>query len=124
MPKYLSSDNDPLFQFHRWLANLRILEIEEIKSVPFTPTSHPFIERIIKTIRMEHLDQIFFWNERDLQKKLDQFKSYYNNNRAHSSLGRCTPAEKAVEQKSNVIAIENYRWKSRVNNLFQLPMAA
>jgi hypothetical protein len=29
--KYLSSDNDPLFRFHRWRANLRILEIDEIK---------------------------------------------------------------------------------------------
>src|SRR5437667_980033 len=25
MPKYLSSDNDPLYRFHRWQANLRIL---------------------------------------------------------------------------------------------------
>jgi putative transposase len=32
-PKYLSSDNDPLFRFHRWLANLRILEVDEIKVV-------------------------------------------------------------------------------------------
>jgi len=31
LPKYLSSDNDPLCKFHRWRANLRILEIEEIK---------------------------------------------------------------------------------------------
>jgi hypothetical protein len=34
LPKYLSSDNDPLFLFHRWEANLRILEIDELKSVP------------------------------------------------------------------------------------------
>ena len=25
VPKYLSSDNDPRFTYHRWLANLRIL---------------------------------------------------------------------------------------------------
>src|SRR5262249_47575540 len=31
LPQHLSSDHDPLFQFHRWLANLRILEVEEIK---------------------------------------------------------------------------------------------
>jgi hypothetical protein len=31
LPRYLSTDNDPLFRFHRWLANLRVLEIEEIK---------------------------------------------------------------------------------------------
>ena len=34
IPKFLSSDNDPLFQFYRWQANLRILGIEEIKTVP------------------------------------------------------------------------------------------
>ena len=32
-PKYLSTDHDPLFRFHRWLANLRVLEVEEMKSV-------------------------------------------------------------------------------------------
>ena len=32
-----------LFKFHRWRANLRIFEVEEIKSVPYVPTSHPFI---------------------------------------------------------------------------------
>jgi len=33
LPKYLSSDNDPILQFQRWKANLRILDIEEIKSL-------------------------------------------------------------------------------------------
>jgi len=36
-PRHLSTDHDPLFRFHRWLANLRVLEIEEIKSVPYAP---------------------------------------------------------------------------------------
>src|SRR5438045_3310882 len=52
----LSTDHDPLFRFHRWRANLRALDIEEIKSVPFLPRSHPFIERLIGTLRREHLD--------------------------------------------------------------------
>jgi transposase InsO family protein len=33
--KYLSSDNDPLFQYHRWQANLRILDVDELKSIPY-----------------------------------------------------------------------------------------
>jgi putative transposase len=37
MPKHLSSDHDPPFRFQRWLAKLRILEIDEIKSIPGTP---------------------------------------------------------------------------------------
>ena len=27
LPKYLSSDHDPLYRFHQWVANLSILEI-------------------------------------------------------------------------------------------------
>ena len=53
VPKYLSSDHDPLFQFHQWHANLRILEVTEIKTVPGVPLSHPFVERRIGTIRRE-----------------------------------------------------------------------
>ena len=43
-PRHLSCDHDPLFRFHRWLANLRILEVEEIKSIPYVPVSHPFVQ--------------------------------------------------------------------------------
>ena len=57
-PKYLSSDNDPLFEYHRWQANLRVLEVDEIKAVPEVPVSHPFIERLIGTIRREFLKRI------------------------------------------------------------------
>jgi len=46
LPKYLSSDNDPLYRFHQWQANLRILDVEEIKTVPYVPLSHPFVERL------------------------------------------------------------------------------
>jgi transposase InsO family protein len=88
LPRRLSTDHDPLFRFHRWLANLRILEIEEIKSVPHAPMSHPFIERLIGTIRRECLDRTFFWNSIDLDRKLKAFQNYYNGYRDHRSLGR------------------------------------
>ena len=31
-PRHLSTDHDPLFEAHRWTANLRLLEIDEIKT--------------------------------------------------------------------------------------------
>ena len=65
-PKYVSSDNDPLFLYHQWQANLRILGTDEIKAIPYTPLSHPFVERLIGTIRRERLDQTLFWNTSDL----------------------------------------------------------
>ena len=56
LPKYLSSDHDPLYRFQQWQANLRVLEIQQIKTVPYVPLSHPFVERLIGTIRREYLD--------------------------------------------------------------------
>jgi putative transposase len=38
-PKYLSSDHDPLYRFEQWEANLRILDVAEIKTVPYVPLS-------------------------------------------------------------------------------------
>ena len=91
LPKHLSTDHDPLFRFHRWLANLRILEIEEVKSVPYVPVSHPFVERMIRTIREELLDQVLFWNLLDLERKLSAFQTYYNRYRVHSGIGGIPP---------------------------------
>jgi putative transposase len=33
LPTYLSADRDPLYRFHQWQANLRILNIQEVKTV-------------------------------------------------------------------------------------------
>jgi putative transposase len=41
LPTYLSADHEPLYRFHQWQANLRILNIREIKTVPHVPCSHP-----------------------------------------------------------------------------------
>ena len=95
LPKYLSTDHDPLFRLHRWLANLRVLEIEEVKLVPYTPVSHPFVERLIGTIRREFLDRVFFWNVTDLARKLAEFRDYYNAHRVHRSLDGTTPVQRA-----------------------------
>jgi putative transposase len=54
----------------QWQANLRILEVAEIKTVPYLPLSHPFVERLIGTIRREYLDRTLFWTTVDLESKL------------------------------------------------------
>ena len=40
-PTHLSSDNDPLYRFHQWHANLRVLRVTEVKSVPYVPNVLP-----------------------------------------------------------------------------------
>jgi len=77
-PNRISTDNDPLFQYRQWKANLNILDIEEIKSLPYAPMSHPFVERLIGSVRRELLDQTFFWTQSDLENKLRGYQQYYN----------------------------------------------
>jgi transposase InsO family protein len=67
---------------HRWNANFRIVGIEELKSVPGTPTSNPFIERVIGTTRREYLDQLIIFSS-SVQNKLDHFQEHYNNHRGY-----------------------------------------
>ena len=124
LPKYLSTDNDPLFRFHRWKANLRILDVTEVKTVPHVPLSHPFVERLIGTIRREYLDLVPFWNARDLESKLLSFKNFYNNQRCHYAFGGDTPSAKTGKTLSKVVDLHSYRWRSHCRGLYHLPIAA
>jgi putative transposase len=124
IPKYLSSDNDPLFLYHQWQANLRILGANEIKAIPYTPLSHPFVERLIGTIRQEFLDQTLFWNATDLERKLDDFRRYYNSHRVHTALKDATPSEMPGKPVRRCADLSQYQWKSHGRGLYHLPTAA
>ena len=123
LPKHISTDHDPLFRFHRWLANLRVLEIDEIKTVPNVPVSHPFVERLIGTIRREYLDRMFFWNALDLERKLQEFCDYYNGSRVHQSLSGSTPAEQAGKPRQTCATLDGFGWREHCRGLFQTPIA-
>lgn len=122
LPKYLSSDHDPLYRFQQWQANLRVLEVTEIKTVLYVPLSHPFVERLISTVRREYLDRILFWGTADLEAKLIDFQHYYNAHRTHSRLGRPLPNQK--EATSLPLNFSSYQWRRHCRGLYQTPVAA
>lgn len=124
LPKRLSLDNAPIFQFKQWKANLRILEIEPIRTIPYVPVSHPFIERLIGTIRREYLNHLLFWNSRDLQNKLDSFQAYYNKHRTHLGINGELPSGKASGVKPPTVSITEFSWNSHCNGHFKMPKAA
>jgi len=124
VPRHLSTDHDPLFEANRWMANLRILEIDEIKTVPHVPLSHPFVERLIGTMRREFLDHVLFWNGRDLERKLGEFQGYYNAARCHASLDGHTPLTFAGGRTGAPAQLNGVRWVSHCRDLVQLPVAA
>ncbi len=98
--------------------------MNEIKTVPYVPISHPFVERLIGTIRREYLGHVLFWNAIDLERKLGNFKIYYNDGRVHTSLEGKTPAEAAGCRAGTVVDLANYRWDKSCGGLFWLPVAA
>jgi transposase InsO family protein len=120
-PTYLSADHDPLYRFYRWKANLRILDVQEIKTVPCVPVSHPFVERLIGTVRRECLDRVLFWTAADLEMKLLEFQRYYNGHRTHAGLEGRTPEPLAGSTRANLC---EYRWQPHCRGLYQTPRAA
>jgi len=102
------SDHDPLYRFQQWQANLRVLEIQEIKTVPYVPLSHPFVERLIGTIRREYLNQTLFWTAADLEEKLRAFQDYFNRHHVHSGLEGRLPDPGA---STATLDFASYRWQ-------------
>jgi putative transposase len=122
-PTYVSSDHDPLYRFNQWQRNLRILDAQEVKTVPYAPRSHPFVERLIGTIRCECLDRTLFWTTADLELKLLDFQRYYNNHRTHAGLAGRTP-EPSVDTRRVRATLSSYRWQVHCRGLYQTPSAA
>ena len=121
-PRHLSTDHDPLFEGHRWTANLRILDIDEIKTVPHVPLSYPFVERLIGTMRREFLDHVLFWNARDLERKLADFQIYYNAARSHASLEGHTPLTFAGGDTPGRAELNHVRLVSHGQSTFIWPL--
>ena len=105
-------------------ANLRVLEIDEIKTVPRAPLSHPFVKRVIATIRREFIDHVLFWDGRDLERKLAEFEGHYHEARGHASLNGCTPLTFTAEPTAIAANLNHVRWVSHCRDLVQLPVAA
>jgi hypothetical protein len=94
----------------------------EVKTVPYVPVSHPFVERLIGTIRREYLDRILFWTAVDLESKLSAFRGYYNQHRAHAALEGKTPIEPS--EFGIPANVKSYGWREHCRGLFQTPRAA
>ena len=119
-PTRLSADHDPLYRFHQWQANLRVLGVSAVQSVPYVPVSHPFVERLIGTLRRECVDRMLFWSASDLEHKLVEFQDFYNAHRTHAALEGRTP----VPTRKAVARLDRYGWQVHCRGLYQTPIAA
>jgi hypothetical protein len=66
---------------------------------------------------------MLFWNKRDLSRKLDQYKEFYNETRGHLSLKGKTPKQAGEKTTRAIIPVDNYTWASNCNGLINTPIA-
>jgi hypothetical protein len=87
----------------------------------------PFSMRLIQNALLalarhrEYLDHILFWTTADLENKLLDFRTYFNNHRTHDSLEGRTPDTSVSRPIANLRPI---RWQPHCRALYQTPVAA
>ena len=69
-------------------------------------------------------DHILIWNAQDLERKLVDFRQYYNRNRVHQSLDGDMPDDVGGVHQPLRAELSNYSWISHCNGLIQTPIAA
>jgi hypothetical protein len=110
-----------LYRSRPWQANLRVLEMVEIRAVPYVPLSHPFVERLLGTLRREGLNRALLWTTADREAKLREFQEYFNQHRTHAGLEGRLPDSRGP---ASPISFASYRWQKHCRGLYQTPIAA
>jgi transposase InsO family protein len=86
--EFISAWQDSLTQFGQHLAQLNI---KHLTIPPYYPQANGKTEAFIKTLQRELLSRQSFATVQALQLAVDEFLTYYNNYRGHSSLGWQAP---------------------------------
>ena len=94
-PKYLLRDGDGCYgrQVQR---RIRSLGTKEVIIAPASPWQNPYVERVIGSIRREHLDHVVVLNEKHLKRLLSAYLDYYHPWRTHRSLAGDAPNHRPV----------------------------
>lgn len=91
IPVYLRSDNGSEFIariIQEWLEES---QVGPMFITPGSPWENPFIESFNGTVREECLNRELFLSVQEAKVVLEEYRSYYNTKRLHSSLGNKSP---------------------------------
>jgi len=89
-PKYLIRDNDS--KFGSLFARVATTSGIEILKTPYhAPRANAVCERFLRSVRQECLDHILIFHERQLQRVLNLFVTYFNHARPHQGIHQQVP---------------------------------
>ena len=110
-------------QTHQLPTCLQSLAVLVPLPVPYVPLCHPFVERLIGTLRRECLDRTSFWTMTDLEAKLLDFQHYFNERRTHAGRQGHPPVT-GVNADRSLANLSCYRWQKHCRGLYQTLIAA
>jgi putative transposase len=89
-PKYLIRDNES--KFGSCFARVaRTSNIKILKTPYHAPRANAICERFLRSVRQECLDHLFILQEKQLQRVLNAYVSYFNQARPHQGIGQQIP---------------------------------
>jgi len=84
--KYLIHDRDPLFS-KAFIAVLKAGGVKSVKIPAQSPNCNPYVERFVKTIKYECLNQFVIFGQRHLRHLIKEFVDHYMTERFHQGIG-------------------------------------
>ena len=99
-PVAIRSDNGPEVSSRHFLAWCIERRIDAVHIQPGKPTQNAHVESFHGRLRDECLNVSWFWNLLDARSKIAAWRTEYNSQRPHSSLGYLTPEEFAKQVAS------------------------
>jgi putative transposase len=123
-PQAIRCDNGPEFTSRHFLAWCVERQIELIHIQPGKPTQNARVESFHGRLRDECLRVSWFQNLFDARKKIAAWRTEYNEERPHSSLGYKTPKEFAAAQAARFYRAELGQGASTAGPLPQTPIPA
>src|SRR5258707_1106959 len=89
-PKYLIRDNDS--KFGSGFARVATTSAIEILKTPYhAPRANAICERFLRSVRQECLDHVLIFHERQLQRVLNRYVTYFNHARPHQGIHQQIP---------------------------------
>ena len=98
-PQYLKSDNGPEFTSEEICMWLKTQQITPQYIKPGSPWQNGYVESLNASLGRELLDRELFASLSELQKRLDEWKEEYNEERPHSGCAGLPPALYARQEK-------------------------
>ncbi len=90
-PRWIHRDRDRIYDaaFQR-LAGMG-MRIGEVLSAPASRWQHPYVQRVIGSIRQECLDHVIVVSEPHLRRVLTSYLRYYHRNQTHPRVDNNNP---------------------------------